>query len=30
VEAVTTVLIDRYGAADKVARAVLTFATSSA
>jgi hypothetical protein len=29
-EAVNTVLIDRYGARDEVARAVLTFPTSSA
>jgi hypothetical protein len=29
-EAVNTVLIDRYGAPDEVARAVLTFPTSSA
>jgi hypothetical protein len=29
-EAVNTVVIDRYGVADEVARAVLTFPTSSA
>jgi hypothetical protein len=29
-DAVKTVLIDRYGAPDEVARAVLTFPTSSA